>query len=258
MPIEAFLDDRLSKTDLRVLGAIISFADKKGVCWPRREQISERCGLPVQKISYATTRLIDFGWLKKEGNGGCSRSANYYVLKPDLISIVPESGTFIVPDLIVPESGTFIVPELGRGIKQTIEQTKIVSKHAREKLQNGFNAFWVAYPKKKSKDDALKAWLKINPDEQLQQIIIDAVVLATTQDQDWMKDNGQYVPFPATYLNGKRWEDEITQKSPKTATNRNSGFVKQPMQRPVYSYPGDVGDAIDSTSMEIIYAQARL
>jgi len=245
MPIEAFLDDRLSKTDLRVLGAIISFADKKGVCWPRREQISERCGLPVQKISYSTTRLIDFGWLKKEGNGGCSRSANYYVLKPDLISIVPESGTFIVP-------------ELRRGIKQTIEQTKRVSKHAREKLQNGFNAFWVAYPKKKSKDDALKAWLKINPDEQLQQTIIDAVVLATTQDQDWLKDNGQYVPHPSTYLNRKRWEDEITQKSPKTATNRNSGFVKQPMQRPVYSYPGDVGNAIDSTSTEIIYAQARL
>jgi Helix-turn-helix domain len=258
MPIEAFLDDRLSKTDLRVLGAIISFADKKGVCWPRREQISERCGLPVQKISYSTTRLIDFGWLKKEGNGGCSRSANYYVLKPDLISIVPESGTFIVPDLIVPESGTFIVPESGRGIKQTIEQTKRVSKHAREKLQNGFDDFWVAYPKKKSKDDALKAYLKINPDEQLQQKIIDAVILATTQDQDWLKDNGQYVPFPATYLNGKRWEDEITQKSPKTATNRNSGFVKQPMQRPVYSYPGDGGNAIDSTSTEIIYAQARL
>jgi hypothetical protein len=261
MPIEAFLDDRLSKTDLRVLGAIISFTDKKGVCWPRREQISERCGLPVQKISYATTRLIDFGWLKKEGNGGCSRSANYYVLKPDLTnlnSIVPDSGTFIVPDLIVPDSGTFIVPDSGRGIKQTIEQTNKVSKHARENLQNGFNAFWVAYPKKKSKDDALKAYLKINPDEQLQQKIIDAVILATTLDQDWLKDNGQYVPFPATYLNGKRWEDEITQKSPNAATNRNSGFVKQPMQRPVYSYPGDMGDAIDSTSTEIIYAQARL
>ena len=147
MPIEAFLDDRLSKTDLRVLGAIISFTDKKGMCWPRREQISERCGLPVKKISYSTSHLIELGWLKKEGNGGCSRSANYYVLKPNLAInetivpesgtfIVPESGTFIVPDLvpnetivpesgtfIVPESGTFIVPESGRGIKQTIEQT---------------------------------------------------------------------------------------------------------------------------------------
>ena len=121
MPIEAFLDDRLSKTDLRVLGAIISFTDKKGMCWPRREQISERCGLPVKKISYSTSHLIELGWLKKEGNGGCSRSANYYVLKPNLAineTIVPESGTFIVP-----ESGTFIVPESGRGIKQTIEQT---------------------------------------------------------------------------------------------------------------------------------------
>ena len=258
MPIEAFLDERLSKTDLRVLGAIISFADKKGVCWPRREQISERCGLPVQKISYATTRLIDFGWLKKEGNGGCSRSANYYVLKPDLTnlnSIVPDSGTFIVPDLIVPDSGTFIVPDLGRGIKQTIEQTRRESKGAREKVKNGFEDFWVAYPKKKSKDDARKAFLKINPDEQLLQEIIEAVLRATTQEFNWLKDDGQFIPNAATYLNGKRWEDEITQKSPGSVANRNQGFAKSTHERPAYVYQGKQG-AIDSTA-EIIHDSFR-
>jgi hypothetical protein len=25
---------------------------------------------------------------------------------------------------------------------------------------------------------------------------------------DWTKNNGQYIPLPATYLNGRRWEDE--------------------------------------------------
>lgn len=239
MPIEAFLDDRLSKTDLRVLGAILSFADKKtGLCWPKREQLAERCGLSLPKISTATTSLVSLGWLEKEGDGGRSRSVHYKVITPSLITkTVPNSGT--VPDSeTVPNSGTKTVPNSGTGIKQTIEQTKRVSKHAREKLQNGFNAFWVAYPKKKSKDDALKAWLKINPDEQLQQIIIDAVVLATTQDQDWMKDNGQYVPHPSTYLNRKRWEDEITQKNqrldyvntnpkPSTGVSRKPSLVDQ-------------------------------
>jgi hypothetical protein len=26
----------------------------------------------------------------------------------------------------------------------------------------------------------------------------------------WSKDNGQYIPHAATWLNGKRWEDNLT------------------------------------------------
>ena len=26
---------------------------------------------------------------------------------------------------------------------------------------------------------------------------------------DWQKENGRYIPLPATWLNGKRWEDEL-------------------------------------------------
>ena len=261
MPVEAFMDDRLSKTDLRVLGAIISFTDKKGMCWPRREQISERCGLNVQKISYSTTRLITFGWLKKEGNGGCSRSANYYVLKPDLF-IVPESGTFIVPDSIVPESDTFIVPESdtfivpdsGRGIKQTIEQTNEQTKRERgiRTHEISFEKFWLAYPKKKSKGDALKSWLKIKPDEQLQQTIIAAVLLAKTQDFDWQKDNGQFIPHASTYLNGKRWEDEITKKNLSTTGQvNNSGSFQQ--QRGKYTSKTDHNIAVSLEWLEESY-----
>ena len=71
MPIEAFMDDRLTKTDLRVLGAILSWRNKNtNLCWPKREQIAERCNLSVFKISTSTTHLVELGWLKKEGKGG--------------------------------------------------------------------------------------------------------------------------------------------------------------------------------------------
>lgn len=73
----------------------------------------------------------------------------------------------------------------------------------------GFEAFWNAYPKKKSKGDAEKAWKKLNPNEQLLAIIIAKIEQAKTSDQ-WTKDGGQYIPHPATWLNRKGWEDEDT------------------------------------------------
>ena len=125
------MDDRLTKTDLRVLGAILSFRNKNtNLCWPKREQISERCLLSLPKISTATTHLSSLGWLVKEGSGGCSRSSHYKLTVPDLITVpnsgtVPESGT-------VPNSGTKTVPESGTRIKQTNKQTisKYIEKDA--------------------------------------------------------------------------------------------------------------------------------
>ncbi|MGZ8173619.1 MULTISPECIES: helix-turn-helix domain-containing protein [Methylobacter] len=112
VPVEVFMDDRLTKTDLRVLGAILSWRDKTtNLCWPKRELIATRCNLPLCKISTATTRLVSLGWLKKEGNGGRSRSAQYILLIPTLTAKT------------LTESVTKTVTGSVRGIKQTNEQT---------------------------------------------------------------------------------------------------------------------------------------
>ena len=70
-----------------------------------------------------------------------------------------------------------------------------------------FELFWQAYPKKKSKGQAEKAWLKIKPNEQLLEAILSTIEQAKTS-VDWTKDGGQFIPYPATWLNAKGWEDE--------------------------------------------------
>ena len=70
-----------------------------------------------------------------------------------------------------------------------------------------FDEFWAVYPKKKAKEDARKAWTKLKPDEALGKAIIKAVEDAK-KTADWKKEKGKFIPYPATYLNGKRWEDE--------------------------------------------------
>jgi DNA replication protein DnaC len=73
-----------------------------------------------------------------------------------------------------------------------------------------FDQFWSAYPKKKAKQDALKAWKKITPipDQTFLDTIL-AALKAAKASEEWTKDGGKFIPYPATWLNGRRWEDEI-------------------------------------------------
>lgn len=69
---------------------------------------------------------------------------------------------------------------------------------------NGFAAFWSAYPRKVGKAPAEKAWNRINPQNGLVESIISALV---SQIPTW--SDPQYIPHPATWLNGRRWEDVL-------------------------------------------------
>lgn len=70
-----------------------------------------------------------------------------------------------------------------------------------------FDAFWDAYPKKKAKDDARRAWEKRRPTECLLALMLKAID-EQKQSADWTKNGGQYIPYPATWLNAGRWTDE--------------------------------------------------
>lgn len=70
-----------------------------------------------------------------------------------------------------------------------------------------FDQFWQQYPNKVAKANALKAWRKIKPDASLLAKILKGLSVAKASE-GWVKDGGRFVPHPATWLNGKRWEDE--------------------------------------------------
>lgn len=70
-----------------------------------------------------------------------------------------------------------------------------------------FDEFWQAYPRKVAKEAALKAWTKLKPDDALAGVII-AAVRRKKESSQWTRDGGQYIPYPATFINGRRWEDE--------------------------------------------------
>ncbi len=75
-----------------------------------------------------------------------------------------------------------------------------------------FIEFWNLYPKKKAKAYAEKVWNKIKPNDGVHSNIMAGLNRAI-KSEEWVKDNGQYIPYPGSWLNGKRWEDEYINRS---------------------------------------------
>ena len=73
-----------------------------------------------------------------------------------------------------------------------------------------FNRFWDAYPKHIAKQSAVKAFEKLKPDEKLLEAMLKAIEMQKESKQ-WEKDGGAFIPYPATWLNQRRWEDELPQ-----------------------------------------------
>lgn len=71
-----------------------------------------------------------------------------------------------------------------------------------------FPKFWALYPRKQDKAKALKAWAKLKVTDELFSLITKGLS-AQVVSADWVKEGGKYIPMPTTWLNGKRWEDEI-------------------------------------------------
>lgn len=96
----------------------------------------------------------------------------------------------------------------------------------RDTVASGFDEFWISYPRKIGKKKAEGAWNKIHPDETLREKIT-AALERHKQSRQWLKDSGEFIPHPTTWLNGRRWEDETdeTEENPDDRAKRIAELV---------------------------------
>jgi len=78
-------------------------------------------------------------------------------------------------------------------------------------LLQAFEIFWEAYPKKRNRGQAEKAFKKAVLDEQLLAVILTAIEQAKKSAQ-WLKADGEFIPYPATWINAEGWKDEFIQE----------------------------------------------
>jgi len=74
--------------------------------------------------------------------------------------------------------------------------------------ETSFQEFWTAYPRKQNKKKALGIWNKIILDDGLCKKIM-ASLEAHKKSKQWLRDEGQFIPMPSTWLFGERWDDVV-------------------------------------------------
>lgn len=117
-----------------------------------------------------------------------------YPEPPSQINDIPKEKT----DLSQPSDG------LETGSRR---QKRREEKRSKTYTLISFARFWDAYPRKVAKGKAEKQWLSLDPDDQLLATILQAIDRAR-DSAEWRKDGGQFIPYPATWLHQRRWEDE--------------------------------------------------
>ena len=100
-----------------------------------------------------------------------------------------------------------------------------------------FDEFWSLYPRKIAKATARKAWAKLSAEQQLM-----AAKAINTHCEYWRAKEVEleFIPFPATWLNQERFEDELViepkkQKESKEWMFSNEGIESKAKELGVFS-----------------------
>lgn len=100
--------------------------------------------------------------------------------------------------------------------EQLVEVTEVQPKRRGRPRKSSdlhrFEEWYKEYPRKVGRGNAEKAWRNLGPSDELVDTMVRAL-RAQHYQPDWMKDNGAFIPHPATWLNGKRWLDELPKEA---------------------------------------------
>lgn len=81
-------------------------------------------------------------------------------------------------------------------------EARVAALEGKNNDPRGFAEFWKNWKRKDAKAVAQKAWSKLSPTEQ-------KAAIKDVSNGRYKDTQRQYIPLPATYLNGRRWEDEV-------------------------------------------------
>lgn len=195
-------DMRLS---MRALGLLVRLLSRPDNWETNSESLAREFGCGREQMRTVLGELREAGYIalvKSQDSKGQWSSRWFIYDEPN--SNQPEYGK------PTPENRVLGHPD---AITKTDYKEPITTKATKADYSALFDVFWKAYPSKVGKDAARKAFAKRKFDEKTFAQVLQALELHKVSER-WTKDNGQYIPNPATWLNQGRWEDEMPGTTP--------------------------------------------
>lgn len=228
--------------------ALADMANDDGSCWPSLRTLASRCNLSEDSIRNHLHALESIGILKASPRfQGGRQTSNVYAFSPDIVtgkalhlewgrveSAPPlekqeggekqegeggkkqEGGGWEKLPPHEPSEGTVIKPSKGGEVVLSLDNQN--EDPPQQAYSQAFEQFWNAYPNKKAKGNAFKAFQRAKRQASLETML--EAIQRQKKSASWTKDNGAFIPHPASWLNGARWLDELEKPTqPKRQTS---------------------------------------
>ncbi|MFA5695891.1 MAG: hypothetical protein WC917_00295 [Bacilli bacterium] len=135
-------------------------------------------------------------------------------LNPEFLKTIVTKGYYILPKyycdtLSIPyiEGSNYLDSNLDSNLDLDLDDPTLKTSKEKaddKKRETDFNLFWEAYPKKKDKVTAKRRFMNLSA--KLYPKIMEALELQKKSNQ-WQ--DYEFIPFPSTWLNQERWDDEV-------------------------------------------------
>lgn len=198
---EWLLDTDVSDRAVRLFAVLDRYADTDGRAFPGRPKLAERLRCGVSSLDRALAELVACSAVLTQPHyrADGSRAANSYWLWPAHPPV--KGGTPTGDQGVAPPVGRPLPTQRAAG--STESQGTDTQEDPTTRAEVLFDAFWQAYPRRTAKADARKAWAKACTKADPDAIVEGARRYAA----DPNLPPAEYVPHPATWLNGERWAD---------------------------------------------------
>jgi len=196
VPNSAIRDPEISPNAFRLLAYLMSHKEGYELTYG---QIERQTTLGRYAINEAIKVLTDKGWLRTERtkkDNGQFGPTSFHILDPEAVDSVADDSSVGHSTMEQPTD-----------IKNTnyLENTKTKEKHL-----EAFETFWLLYPKRIAKADALKAWNKAIKKKTSDELIALTKVYSESKLPDMT-----YIPYPASWLNKGLYEAvEVQENKP--------------------------------------------
>jgi predicted transcriptional regulator len=196
VPNSAIRDPEISPNAFRLLAYLMSHKEGYELTYG---QIERQTTLGRYAINEAIRVLSVKGWLRTERtkkNNGQFGPTSFHILDPEAVDSVADDSSVGHSTMEQPTD-----------IKNTnyLENTKTKEKHL-----EAFETFWLLYPKRIAKADALKAWNKA-----IKKKTADELIALTKAYSESKLPDMTYIPYPASWLNKGLYEAvEVQENKP--------------------------------------------
>lgn len=221
LPASVRYDQNLIPNSKLLYAEITALQEATGFCFATNQYLASLFGLKPATITTLLKNLIDNGYIAVEVVR--DRETNQVIQRK--ISTTAKLPTIADPSSIKIEEGSPIKTEDPPLEKSKENNTSIsnippiVPQGGRRRREpkkepdhkpDRFHRFWAFYPRGENKQGAIRAWDRLRPtDDQIDQM---AKALKRQKQSDSWK-NGIGIPHAATWLNNRRWEDEVREVS---------------------------------------------